>query len=332
MSLSPRLIKANGHLSGSGWTPLELVPAKLNEKASVMPGIPTPNGAKAPSLLHRYANGTTSSHAAPHPNGTRQTDGKTALPRANLQPAPWQPSEILAFQPAPVAVAPPPVWVSKPDPIPDMVELRKKMMDEISLEGEAKANRIVQAAQERADEIIRQAKDTAGDVARQAHEEGLSAAQAEAERLLRASQTIVDEIHAWRESMLAQSEAAVLNLVTDIARALFGNGIILDTEVLRETFTRAVSEAKQLGDLLVHIHPADAATLERAWVESQTVSRATRLDLVPDPAIRRGGCLVEGEYGRVDARVETKWSMVEQTLKETLVANHKPDNDEGGPA
>jgi flagellar assembly protein FliH len=139
----------------------------------------------------------------------------------------------------------------------------------------------------------------------------------------------VDEIHAWRESMLTQSEAAVLNLVTDIARTMFGNGLVLEPDVLRDTFTRALSEAKQLGDLLVHLHPADVTILDRAWVENQTASRAARIELVPDPAIRRGGCLVEGQFGQVDARVETKWGIVEQTLNETLTANAKHPTPEG---
>lgn len=308
MNSSPSLIKANGTLNGkiagNAWLPLEL-PA-------------TPQ------------NGTHARTAQPILRGVPLTDGKTNanghVPPTHpiREPVTWQPAEFNGFQSLPAAnvqisrpVQPP---IAPPPPreaIPDLADLRKRLIEETAREGQARASELLQTAQQQAADILAQAKANAAEVTRQAHEEGLAAAQTEAERLLRTSQTIVDEVHAWRESMLAQSEAAVLNLVTDIARTMFGNGLALDPEVLRETFTRALSEAKQLGDLLVHLHPTDVTVLDRAWLESQTASRTARVELVPDPAIRRGGCLVEGQYGQVDARVETKWSIVEQALTDT---------------
>lgn len=304
MNSSPNLIKANGHPNGKspvpGWLPLELPPAPQTGTHAHPRPVPASAGMPfPPALTHASTLGT--------------------LPQPKREPILWQPTEVSPLPSANGQDIARPVQVPSlfHDTTPDLNDLRKRILADATAEGQTHANELIRAAEQQAATLLAQAKANAAEVTRQAREEGLAAAQTEAERLLRTSQTIVDEVHAWRESMLAQSEAAVLNLVTDIARTMFGNGLTLDPEVLRETFTRALSEAKQLGDLLVHLHPADVTVLDRAWFETQTASRTARVELVPDPAIRRGGCLVEGQFGQVDARVETKWAIVEGALTDT---------------
>ncbi|MCB9134654.1 MAG: hypothetical protein H6636_04455 [Anaerolineales bacterium] len=302
MNSSHNLIKANGHLynkpPAAGWLPLELT-------------APPQNGTRLHAKSHPISVGM--------PFPTDLTDATNLSAQPKREPTPWQPANVSAFTPLATPnghVTPPPVLVHSParETSPDLTDLRKHVLEEATAEGQARAAQLVQTAEQQAADIVAKAKAQAAEITRQARDNGLAAAQTEAERLLRTSQTIVDEVHAWRESMLAQSEAAVLNLVTDIGRTLFGNGLTLAPETLRETFTRALSEAKQLGSLLVHLHPADVTVLDQAWLETQTSSRAARVELVPDPTIRRGGCLVEGEFGQVDARVETKCAIVEQVL------------------
>lgn len=319
MNSSHNLIKANGNFSEKapvpGWLPLELPPAQQTAQ-------PTAQQTAPQSGTHPHAKSRPVFAGMPFPTDLTNARSISTPSQPKRSPAPWQPSEVSVFPSlAPTAEPLPPRPTSPPTPAretsPDFTDLRQRILEEATAEGQARAHQLIQTAEEQAAEILAKAKTQAAEVTRQAHEEGLAAAQIEAERLLRTSQTIVDEVHAWRESMLAQSEAAVLNLVTDIAHTMFGNGLTLDPEVLRETFTRALSEAKQLGDLLVHLHPTDVSVLDRVWLKTQTSSRAARVELVPDPAIRRGGCLVEGEFGQVDARVETKWTIVERALADT---------------
>lgn len=352
MNSSPSLIKANGTWNGKGptpgWHPFDFS-AKPQTETSARTEVPQEfvgmqlsNGANHMNGSH--TNGDHSNGDQKNGNHTQVSASTIAFPRKRTAVT-WEPANISTLQPlppvehlfdlgqddedsvtstpsaAPVISAVPVAPVR--EPLPDLSFLRQRVIDEAMADGQVQVEKLLQDAEQQANAIMAEAKANAAEVSRQAREDGLASAQAEAERLIRTSQTIVDEVHAWRESMLAQSEAAVLNLVTDIARTMFGNGLVLDPEVLRETFTRALSEAKQLGDLLVHLHPADISVLDRAWLDSQTASRAARVELVPDPSIRRGGCLVEGQFGQVDARVETKWGIVEQALTDTFSANAK---------
>jgi flagellar biosynthesis/type III secretory pathway protein FliH len=75
--------------------------------------------------------------------------------------------------------------------------------------------------------------------------------------------------------------------------------------------------------LRVRVHPGDAAVLSPTWAQ-QAAPTGQRLELVPDENIRRGGCLVEGEAGMVDARVETQ----QQLVLSALAPSAKPSQEE----
>jgi flagellar assembly protein FliH len=184
---------------------------------------------------------------------------------------------------------------------------------EIEQMARAQSAEFEQLADEQAQEVVRVAKEQAAEVTRQARREGYEAAEVDAGQLLLAAQGVLDEVRAWRTSMFAQSEQAILDLVAHIAKVIFGEGVTLPREALETAFGRALTEARPLGNLRVRVHPSDAAILSPAWAQ-QVAPTGQRLELVSDETIRRGGCLVEGENGMVDARVDSQLQLALGTL------------------
>ncbi|MBP7690319.1 MAG: hypothetical protein KA764_00295 [Anaerolineales bacterium] len=214
--------------------------------------------------------------------------------------------------PAPAASAPAPVAPPAPAPAPAL-DLNTAQQSLLTA-SVAQSHEILDKARVQAAELLQAAREQAAEVTRQAHLAGLDAAEAEAGRLLLAARGVLDEVQAWRERLAAGSQRQVLELVVDIARTLFGEGWTLGTEPLQAAFARALAEARPLGDLRVHVHPDDATLLGPRWPEQQTSQLGQHLELVPDAAIRRGGCLVEGDFGVVDARVETQLQLAVEAL------------------
>jgi len=173
---------------------------------------------------------------------------------------------------------------------------------------------ILEDAAAQAQELLAAAEQAAAAVHQQARQAGLAAARAEMSERLHTAQVVLEEVQAWRNGLLAESEAAVLDLVLRIARKMFSQGIDLDQTTLRQAFQRALTETRPLGNLRLHLHPGDAETLGPLWAPQQSTLQGQHLELVPDPAITRGGCCVEGQYGSVDARVETQLESISRTL------------------
>ncbi len=213
--------------------------------------------------------------------------------------------------PAASAVEAPAPEPAAPAPAPLDMETAQKSILTAAI---AQSQEILETARTQAAEIVQAARDQAAEVTRQAHQAGQAAAEAEAAHLLLSAQGVLDEVGVWRDQLASGSEKLVLDLVVDIARALFGQGWVLDEAALHAAFGRALAEAKPLGALRIHVHPEDAALLGPLWPEQQSVQIGQSLDLVPDPSLRRGGCLVEGDFGSVDGRVETQLQLAVEAI------------------
>ncbi|MBN1536743.1 MAG: hypothetical protein JW908_08435 [Anaerolineales bacterium] len=180
------------------------------------------------------------------------------------------------------------------------------------------AEEIVSKAEKQASEIIQQAESQATQLTHQAYQDGLAAANAEISDLLKTARAIAEEVDAWRENTLAKGEMMMLRLVIEIAQSLFGEGLPLDPDTLGNAFSRALAQAKTLGDLRIYVHPEDAVALTPHWAQQQETFSGQKIELIPSEIIKRGGCFIEGQYGNVDARIETQLKMTKDTLLEAF--------------
>jgi flagellar assembly protein FliH len=167
----------------------------------------------------------------------------------------------------------------------------------------AEASRVLQAAERESAEILRTAQTQGFESGRA---EGRAKGEAETHESLLAAQRVLAESHHWRDEMLAQSEATLIELVGDVAEKLFGNGFVLSSKQMGVVVERAVQQARNIGPVRVRLHPDDAALLDTMWPSG--------LPLMPDDSLRRGGCIVEATQGMVDGRIEVQLERIKETL------------------
>lgn len=180
------------------------------------------------------------------------------------------------------------------------------------------AEQIMTQAKSEAERILLEAQEQANYIHRQAYADGQAAANAEAQGMLRVARAIVDEVEKWKENLFEEGEMMMLRLVIEIAQTIFGDGLPLDPDTLGQAFTRALSQAKSLGDLRMYLHPEDAAVLSTHWDKLQGVTAGQKVELIPSDLIKRGGCYIEGQYGTADARVETQFQLATEALLTNL--------------
>lgn len=177
-----------------------------------------------------------------------------------------------------------------------------------------KATQILEEARAQAAAIIQQAQQKADEITLQAHRQGWATAEAETSAILQTAKAIIEQIQAWRDELLLQSEGIVIDLVKEIARALFSDGMKLDSEVLQQTFNRILENSRALGDLQIYVNPEDAQDLGPYWREFQISISGHQIQLISSPAIQRGGCFINGQWGSVDGRVETQLKAILDSL------------------
>jgi flagellar assembly protein FliH len=183
---------------------------------------------------------------------------------------------------------------------------------------EEEAKEILSKAQAQAKEIVARAEAEADEKQGQAYDEGLAHSKTETESMLETARAVIEEVQEWKNSLLDQGETMMLRLVIQIAQTLFGDGLPLDPEALGQAFSRALAQARTLGDLRIYVNPDDAIALSSHWSKMQTSFGGQKIELVPSEIIKRGGCFIDGQFGSVDARVETEFEITKNALLTTL--------------
>jgi flagellar biosynthesis/type III secretory pathway protein FliH len=173
-------------------------------------------------------------------------------------------------------------------------------------------------------------KDEAGAEARPAAEEELRASyergRREAEQAL--SQQLFQqraEVHEMMRGVLAslrqtvpqvvrETENAMIALSLSVAQKLVA-GMPISTAMVEEVVRDALAQIEGTTQFTVRLHPADLELLQKSASPLLAAGDgAKEFRFLSSPEVTRGGCLVQTQFGTVDARRETKFDLLQRTL------------------
>jgi flagellar assembly protein FliH len=124
---------------------------------------------------------------------------------------------------------------------------------------------------------------------------------------------------AAREIVAAASEppgaAALSARLSRALVALLGKELQLAPEHIREVVERELARVRLARRIELHVHPADLALLDSTETMVDRGALLGSLTLHADPALERGGCLLQTDLGEVDARLETRLALALALLK-----------------
>lgn len=176
------------------------------------------------------------------------------------------------------------------------------------------AEEIILAAQAEADDALLQSQSEIDEQKQEGYQRGKTDALAEIEETLKAVRKMAEEVEAWKTELLSQSEPILVEMLKDISRKMFGDGVKLDAQNLHSNLNRIMENAHGLGALKVFLNPNDARLLDPSWDEQQMLSLGEQVKIIPSGNVLPGGCLVKGNIGTVDGRVETQLNAILKTF------------------
>jgi len=87
----------------------------------------------------------------------------------------------------------------------------------------------------------------------------------------------------------------------------------ISTELMRETLDLIVGSSQ----LKLRMHPQDVALLgQHADDVVRAAARCGDVEIESDPAVTRGGCIIETQHGTIDAQLETQLERIMSELVE----------------
>jgi flagellar biosynthesis/type III secretory pathway protein FliH len=148
-------------------------------------------------------------------------------------------------------------------------------------------------------------------IRKQAHAEGYAAGNAAAARQLFDLASLKAELSKRTERDATQ--AALL-----VAGQLLGSALSGEPDKIVLLLKPHLARMRRAQRIALRLHPDDATWLQehpQALTElREQYTLASSLELRSDPDITRGGCVVESNIGELDARVETRLSLLAAAL------------------
>lgn len=174
-------------------------------------------------------------------------------------------------------------------------------------EARSEARRILADANREAEELRERAAAEAREMREAAYQEGLETALSELNHALLEAQE-------RRDAALGGAERDLLRLAVKLAEKIIGREIERDDAALADIVSAALRHARQQESLTVRVNPSDLPRVQAHRERLDPSGRARFIDLVPDPRVAQGGCVIEGESGTVDARLDTQLRVLERAL------------------
>ena len=129
--------------------------------------------------------------------------------------------------------------------------------------------------------------------------------------------SMIDDLVSQRQRLINESEGAVVRLACMVARRIIGEAVEVNEQAIVDVVKNAIRHLSDKQKLIIRVNPDDLVTLREHKSEWMKAAGAgSSVEVNEDSRIKRGGCLVEGESGSVEAQIDRQIEVIERALVE----------------
>jgi flagellar biosynthesis/type III secretory pathway protein FliH len=185
---------------------------------------------------------------------------------------------------------------------------------------EAADEQALAAAHRQAEQIRTEARRQAAAEARERLEQALRAATEEhAAAFQQAREQLLQELRDAYQQRLSEIEREMLSTIALMAEKVIRRKLETDDGIVLEVVREALSQAAGANQVTVRVSPADEPLVREAQQQLLTAAGPVDdLQILADEQVLRGGCLVETERGRFDARVDSQLRLLSDEVDRLL--------------
>lgn len=195
--------------------------------------------------------------------------------------------------------------------------IRQQAQDEASKildDAKAEADRIIEDAKSRMEQ---EAKTGYNDGFAKGQEAGFKEGNLEAQRLTDRLHTIIERMMDKRQEILAETEQQIVDLVLLMTRKIVKVISENQKNIVVSNVVQALRKVKGRGDVIIRVNLADVAmTTQHIKDFLSTAENIKNISVVEDSTVDRGGCIIETDFGAIDARIASQLNEIEQKILE----------------
>jgi flagellar assembly protein FliH len=215
-------------------------------------------------------------------------------------------------------------------------EQKSAEADGIKTNAEAEAEKIIAQAKVCIEELEAESRKTLEAERKEALEQGREAGReagftegrAEVERLVQRAQIVLERAQDKRAEILAETEQEIIDLVLLISRKIIK--VISDNQrnVIISNVIQALRKVRDRGNIVIRVNIADLKlATEHTKDFIQMLEGVKSIQVVEDSSVDSGGCIIETDFGEIDARIASQLAELEAKILEISPIKSKIRND-----
>ncbi len=157
--------------------------------------------------------------------------------------------------------------------------------------------------------------------------EGEDAARNEFLPFMKTLENLVEELSLFRKNMYSKVEREMVQMVIGLAKKIIQTDLESRKDSIRDIIQLAVGSILDRESLIIKVSPQDHKYIEHYSPILQSMyPDINNVRFEASPAIERGGCLVQSNFGSVEANMESLNNEIADMLD---IAPHKPEEKLG---
>ncbi len=188
----------------------------------------------------------------------------------------------------------------------------QKVLDEAKLE----AKDIIETAERKSSEIIEENKKKGYD---QGYEDGFNKGSGEVSRLIERLHKIISEVISKRQEIIEGTEYQIVSIVLLIVKKIIK--IITENQktVIINNVVEALKKVKGSKNVTIRVNLDDIAMATKHKEDFiRMIEGLEGIQFLEDSSIERGGCIIETDFGEIDARISLQLKEIEDKILELM--------------
>jgi len=203
------------------------------------------------------------------------------------------------------------------------VQRQTNSASEIKAQAELEANEIIAKAKAEAEQIIAEAEEKKNQLQTDAiqngfdagHKEGYEKGVEEVNRLVERMHKIVESVMQRREEILQETESQIVELVILMARKVIKILSESQKNIVMANTLAALKKVKARGNVTLRVN-LEEVKLTTAHIQEfiEHVENVKGITVLEDSSVEKGGCIVETDFGAIDARISSQLTELENKI------------------
>jgi flagellar assembly protein FliH len=130
---------------------------------------------------------------------------------------------------------------------------------------------------------------------------------------------MLSNLEIFKAQILEQAEESIVKLVIALTRKIIFKEPFITEEVLLKIIQNSLSMVVDPTGLKIKVNPEDLKILNESKKSlEEIIGKSADISIESDTIILKGGCIIETDFGDIDARIEAQLEIMEKALLNEL--------------